>query len=464
MLRTTCQQPGAPAYCRLTPLEQCKSARLVLRAGLCKTLLFISLASPVLAADFRISSYDRQGKINWTNAFPSGVCTVEAAAALTTSGGTAWRVEQNYYTTNSSGQGQLLLGSSNHCFRLLAADISANSTAGYTNLLNSYGLLHTIAGNGLGGVDGVNYWQPGCEGGYATNAALSRPHFAMADTAGNVFIVDKDSHSVLKITPDGRIHTVAGTHLAGNGPDYLTNATAVQLNAPNGLWVRDDGTVYVLDTGNGKIRRLDTNGMMLTLVTVAGGINTGRGVWVRDDESLAFFASGTEMMEWTPSGGVRTLNNNFNELGNFIVDPHGDIIATDRGANKVYFLDATGGHVGNRNVLYGDGNTNAVVEGTLAKTNSLYGVRGIWALPTGGYLLGTHEGSQVLYVDPAGIIHVFVNGSYGDVHSGDGEWFHSPGSKISEVRSVSMDSAGNLLITENDFGYVRRIDFLRLSP
>ena len=427
-------------------------------------LIFGSLASPVLAADFRISTWDHQGNIRWTNAFLCGVCTVEAATNLTSPGGASWQVQQNYFTTNSTGQGQLLLGSSINFSRLLAADISTNTPAGYTNLLNSYGLLRTIAGNGFGGLDGVNYWQPGFEGGYATNATLSRPHIAVADTAGNVFIADKNSHSVLKVTPDGRIHTVAGTHTAGNGPDYLLIAPAVQLNGPNGLWVRDDGTVYVLDTGNGKIRRLDTNGMMQTLVTVAGGINTGRGIWVKDDESLALFASGSDLKEWTPSGGVKTLNNNFKELGTFIVDPNGNIIAADRGANKVYFLDATGGNAGSRNVLFGDGNTNSVVEGTLAKTNSLYGVRSVWSFPTGGYLLATHEGSQVLYVDPASIIHVFVNGSYGGFHSGDGQWFHSPGFKISEVRAASMDSKGNILITENDLGYVRRIDFLRLLP
>jgi hypothetical protein len=427
-------------------------------------LIFGSLASQVLAADFRISTLDHQGTITWTNAFPYGVCSVESASALTNPGGASWQAQQNYFTTNSTGQGQLLRGSKNNFFRLLAADISTNTPAGYTNLLNSYGLLHTIAGNGFGGIDGVNYWQPGFEGGYATNATLSRPHIAVADTAGNVFIADKNSHSILKVTPDGRIHTVAGTHAAGNGPDYLIIATAVQLNGPNGLWVRDDGTVYVLDTGNGKIRRLDTNGMMQTLVTVAGGINTGRGVWVKDDESLAFFASGSDMKRWTPSGGVDTLNNNFNELGTFIVDPHGDIIAADRGANKVYFLDTTGSKVGSRDVLFGDDNTNSVVEGTLAKTNSLYGVRSVWPFPTGGYLLATHEGSQVLYVDPAGIIHIFVNGSNGGFHTGDGQWFHSPGFKISETRAASMDSKGNILITENDSGYVRQIDFVRLSP
>lgn len=427
-------------------------------------LIFGLLASPLVAADFRISSCDGQGNIAWTNAFPNGVCTIEAALPLSNPGAASWQPQQNYFTTNANGQGQLLPRPGNQLIRLLAVDISTNTAAGYTNLVNSYGLLRTIAGTGFGHTDAVNYWQPAFEGGYATNATLSRPHFAMADVAGNVFIADKNSHSILKVTPDGRIHTVAGTHAAGNGPDILTSATSVQLNQPNGLWVRDDGTVYVLDTGNGKIRRLDTNGMMLTLLTVDGGINTGRGVWVKDDESLAYFAAGTDLRKWTPSGGVKTLNNNFNELGTFIVDPHGDIIAADRGANKVYTLDATGGGAGNRNVLFGDGNTNSVVEGTLAKTNSLYGVRGVWAFPFGGYLLATHEGSQILYVDAAGIIHVLVNGSYGGTHSGDGQWFYAPGYKVSEIRSVSMDHQGNILITENDSGYIRRVDFLRLAP
>jgi hypothetical protein len=105
------------------------------------------------------------------------------------------------------------------------------------------------------------------------------------------------------------------------------------------------------------------------------------------------------------------------------------------------------------------------VDGTLASTNGLYGVRGVWLFPTGGYLLALHEGSQVLYVDPAGIAHVFLDGKFGNYHDGDGQWFRAPGlPKFSEARAVFMDSHGNLLITENDFGYVRKIEFRRLQP
>jgi hypothetical protein len=75
-----------------------------------------------------------------------------------------------------------------------------NTPLAYTNLTQSYGLLHTIAGSGAdAGVDGVNYWQTNFEGGYATNAALSRPHFAVADNAGNIFIVENDIGYVRKI-------------------------------------------------------------------------------------------------------------------------------------------------------------------------------------------------------------------------------------------------------------------------
>jgi hypothetical protein len=103
------------------------------------------------------------------------------------------------------------------------------------------------------------------------------------------------------------------------------------------------------------------------------------------------------------------------------------------------------------------------VDGTQAATNSLNGVRGVWQPPIGGYFLATDEGAQLLYVDITGVIHVLVNGE-GDTHAGDGQWFYTPGYKFGQLRSVSMDRQGNLLVVENDLGYVRRIEFQRLSP
>ncbi|HSY43043.1 MAG TPA: hypothetical protein VK811_03980 [Candidatus Acidoferrum sp.] len=413
--------------------------------------------------NFQITAFNPSGQISWTNAFSNGVCTVESASQLTSN---FWSCQQNFYTTNSAGQGVFTPPASNQFFRLLAVSLATNAPLAFTNFVYSYGILHTIAGNGDAGYanpgqDVTNYWQPSFEGQYATNVALSRPHFAMEDDASNVYIVDKDSDSVLKVTTDGRLHTVAGTHVIGDGPDILTNALGVAMDTPNGLWVRGDGTVYVLDTGNGKVRRLDTNGMMITLFTDSKGISGGRGLWVKSDESLIYYASGNDLRQWTPGGGTKNLNTGFSDLGNIIISGT-NIIATDRGGNKVYLVNT---NTGVSTLMFGNGGTGYVVDNSLALTNCLYGVRGVWQPPTGGYLLTDDYSSQFVFVDPAGVLHLLLNGSGGNYHAGDGKWFYNPSADlIGQMRSVTMDNQGNLIIVENDSGYVRRIDFQRLTP
>ncbi len=417
-------------------------------------LALIWLPLPAIAADFRIATVERGGQLTWTNAATNAVITVETAQKI--SG--PWQARQNFYSTNTAGRASLTSAPGNEFRRLLSVNVSTNAPQGYTNLLKSYGRISTIAGKGQFTEDDLNYWEPRFEGGFATNANLSRPHFAMADPAGNVFIADKNSHSILKVTPDGRIHTVAGTHVGGDNGNGPAAGTSLQLNSPNGLWVRGDGTVYILDTDNDKVRRLGTNGMMTTMFTVSGGITHGRGLWVKDDERLVYFCSGSDLKRWT-NGTVSTRNSQFNELGNIVVNAQGNIIATDRGDHEVYRVTASNG---NRTKLFGSGATTSPVEGTLALTNGLNEVRGVWLVPTGGYLLATHAGSQILYVDAAGVLRVFVSGQPG-AHAGDGDWFHAPGDKVSEVRSVTMDPQGNVLITESDAGFIRKIEFLRMA-
>ncbi|MGD0615067.1 MAG: hypothetical protein ABSA69_06450 [Verrucomicrobiota bacterium] len=80
-------------------------------------------------------------------------------------------------------------------------------------------------------------------------------------------------------------------------------------------------------------------------------------------------------------------------------------------------------------------------DGQLSWTHSLYGVRGVWIPPCGGYFPATDYGCQFLYVDGLGVIHVLVNGS-NNAHGGDGQWFYSPGIKFSQLRSFSMDNGG----------------------
>ncbi len=322
----------------------------------------------------------------------------------------------------------------------------------FENLIESYSILITIAGRGQIGEGGVNGWEPRFEGGPAIEAELSRPHFAMADDAGNIYIADKDAHAIRKVSPDGNIFTVAGTSVSGDDGDDPGPGTERRLSSPNGLWVQGDGTLFILDLSNGKIRRLSPSGILSTLFSVPGGIVAGRGLWVRSDEGLVYFSSGTEVKKWTTEGGVEIIAAGFAELGNLIVDPAGNLIVTDRGGNRVYRISSDGPPV----PVAGNGWSSGGGDGELALETGLYGVRGIWFIPNGGYFLATHEGSQVWNVDTRGYIHLFLDGRE-DGHSGDGEFFYTPGYKVSEVRSVSMDRDGNVIITENDSGFIRMV-------
>lgn len=420
-----------------------------------------------MADDFAITSAKRDGALTWTNAFTNGVLTIEATPIVP--GG--WVPKRNVFTSNSVGSTTMTVPTASNVFvKLLAVDISTNTPRHYTNLLESYGVLETVAGSGASSTD-VSHWQAGFEGAWATNVSLSRPHISFGDPWGNVLIVDQRSSSVLKVTPEGRLFTYAGTHLAGNngdGPDYATN---LHLNNPNGGWMRADGTFYVLDTLNGKVRRIDTNGIMTTLFTTAP-MGDGRALWVKSDESLVYFGSGptevTNLNKWTPAAGVSLVRTGFGDMGNIIGDERtGDLYISDRNANRVYRMDT------NANLIPIAGNGTQTDQpgggdGGSALLTGLKLPRSVWFIPNGGFFIGEHDpGNRIWYVDPAGTIHRWMNGSSANnFRVGDGQWFYTNPSqaKVSRVRCVNTDPFGNLIITESNYGYVRRIRFQRMNP
>ncbi len=322
----------------------------------------------------------------------------------------------------------------------------------FDRLVRRYDLLETIAGAGRIGTNGQNDWDPAFEGGPATAAELSRPHIALGDAAGNVYIADKDAHAIRRVGTDGVITTVAGTNVAGDDGDAPGPANERRLSSPNGLWVRADGTLYVYDLGNDKVRRVDTDGTMTTMFAV-GGSGDGRGLWVSDDEQLAYVAAGTRLKRWRAGGGVEVLADGFVSLGNLHVAGDGTLRVADRLGHRVYIV----GEAGEKTVIAGNGTTTGGGDGALATMTGLDEVRGVWSYPDGGFFVCTHKGGQVWFVDPDGRLHLFLDGDTGDTHAGDGANFMTPGPKISEPRAVTMDPAGNVLVTESDFGYVRRV-------
>ncbi len=336
--------------------------------------------------------------------------------------------------------------------------IASNSFPQWETFRQSFHLLTTIAGKGEADNDNANVWLPAYEGGPAAAAALSSPHMAMADSAGNVYIADKDAHAIRKVDTKGVITTVAGTSVAGNGGDG--RATQQALYAPNGVWVNKKGEFYILDLNNATIRKVDADGAMTALVIDTTGISLGRGLWVSKAEDTIWYASGSRIKMWTKEAGIVIYASGFSALGNIVQDRNGYIVATDRSANMVYRIDNQGA----KTAIAGNDSTSGGGDGFPALQTAFYGVRGVWFLEDNTYFLATHEGSQVWYIDGEGTAHLFLNGLDGDAyHSGDGENYQTAGFKISEARAVTVDYQGNVLVTENDRGFVRKVEKANVS-
>jgi sugar lactone lactonase YvrE len=119
------------------------------------------------------------------------------------------------------------------------------------------GVVDTIAGNGTPGALG--------DGGPATAAQLDQPTALALDTAGNLYIADAGTSLVRKVARDGTITTVAGTAYGFAGDGDL--AIRARLARPEGVAVASDGTLYIGDRLNGRVRRVAPDG---TITTIAG--------------------------------------------------------------------------------------------------------------------------------------------------------------------------------------------------
>ena len=120
------------------------------------------------------------------------------------------------------------------------------------------GILTTVAGTGARGFSG--------DGGPATDAALNSTNGVAVDGAGNLFIADSGNNRIRKVDGAGIITTVAG----GGGRGFSGDggpATAAALRFPLGVAVDGAGNLFIADSSNNRIRKVDGAGI---ITTVAG--------------------------------------------------------------------------------------------------------------------------------------------------------------------------------------------------
>jgi uncharacterized protein (TIGR03437 family) len=146
------------------------------------------------------------------------------------------------------------------------------------------------------------------DGGPAYLAQLNGPSACALDSAGNLFIADTGNHSIRKVDPSGMITTVAGTGALGFSGDEGP-ATAAGINTPRGVVVDDNGDIFIADTGNNRIRQVTPDGL---IHTIAG-------------QNAAIFGG----------DGGPALSAQLTAPGGLLLDGAGDLYFADTGNNRV---------------------------------------------------------------------------------------------------------------------------------
>jgi len=129
--------------------------------------------------------------------------------------------------------------------------------------VDANGIISTVAGDGSSGYSGDN--------GPADSAQFKYPRGVAVDATGNIFIADSSNNRIRKVDTNGIITTIAGNGSPGYSGDNEPAINA-QLNKPIGVAVDATGNIFIADSSNNRIRKVDTNGI---ITTIAGNGNPG---------------------------------------------------------------------------------------------------------------------------------------------------------------------------------------------
>ncbi|MFN2467067.1 MAG: hypothetical protein ABR521_02895 [Gaiellaceae bacterium] len=326
----------------------------------------------------------------------------------------------------------LAVGVGQGCNIYATSDRSLEPDLNRVRRVDCGGTITTFAGAGPPGFAG--------DGGPATSALLTDPVGVVGDAVGNVYIADSGNHRIRMVDPGGTITTYAGTGTAGFGGDNGP-ATGADLRFPEGVALDAAGNLYVADSANYRVRRIDAAAPH-TITTVAGNGTFGSG----GDNGPATSAQ---------IGYVHDV----------ALDSAGNLFIADRNWNKVRRVDAVtktittvagnGAFCGNFPCPTGDGGP-----AIAAQLNSPEGI----AFDAGGNLYiadgfnnrvrrvtaganGTIEGTDVITT---------VAGNGEKAYGGDGG--PATAARLNFAYDVTVDAAGNLYVADFANRRVRRVE------
>ena len=291
------------------------------------------------------------------------------------------------------------------CVALLTAFAGAQPSVGWR--------IDTFAGSGQPGHGG--------DGGRAVEARLSFPSGVAVDIVGNVYIADFFSQRLRKVDTTGTITTIAGTGEPGFGGDGGP-AVEARLFFPWGVAADHAGSLYITDSGNHRVRRIDTTG---AVATFAGTGQPG----FDQDVGLA-----VETPLASPTGVA--------------VDGSGNLYFSGPFNFPIVRVDATG--------------TMSEVEGTREPYDGpdderrLSRDRGIAADDAGNVYIANIDNNYIRRVDATGTVSVIAGTPRNPGYGGDGG--PAVEAQLSYPADVALDHAGNVYIADTGNHRIRRID------
>ncbi len=264
------------------------------------------------------------------------------------------------------------------------------------------------------------------DGGDARDAVLNQPAGIDYDHRGNIYIADTYNHRIRKIDLSGIINTVAGSSGYGFAGDGLP-ATEASLAKPADVAVDPSGRLYISDQENNRIRMVDTDGIIHTV----GG--TG---------------------EFSYNGnGILATNANIHTPAGIDSDPQGNIYIAVSGHHLVRMIDSAG-RIWN---VAGNGVAGYSGDGGEATSASLSSPMDVFARADGnGFYIADTDNQRVRYVDGNGTIYT-VAGNGIPIYNGDGLTATEAG--LDSPTGICVDFWNNLLIGDRDNGRIRKVPF-----
>jgi len=350
-----------------------------------------------------------------------------------------------------------------------------------------------FAGTGVAGYSG--------DGGGAVSAKISDPTDVFADVSGNVYIADWMNHRIRKVDLNGTITTVAGTGEPGYAGDGLT-ATSERLNLPRGVFADFAGNVYIADTYNHRVRKIDTAGTMTTVAgngvaefsgdggpASAAGLYYPSGIFVNSDGAIYIADSFNDRIrKIDPTGTITTIAGTddtgyagdggpallaaLNYPTGVVVDSLGNVFIADFGNNAIRRIDSSGIistyanimsprsiALDSSGVLYVatnyDGINKVYPNGTVELMSSCTDAVGVSVDSAGAVYMACQSDNTIKGATP-GMAAGLVAGTGTEGFSGDGG--PATEAKFSSPSSVFVDALGAIYIADSGNNRVRKIE------